>query len=318
MAAVGRADARAAREYFRTGRHGSILGDPGTAFTWAGGLLADAWPAAPGEDEYSRMRTSAVETLVIGGSLDFATPPQVATRELMPYLPNGHQVVLQGFGHTTDFWNQQREAGNRLVNAFLDSGRVDDSRYVPQRIDFSPTVGQTTIAKIIAGAMAGLGLLTVLSLAWMPLRVRRRGRFGRRAGVVVRSLYAVVLGLGGWLLGALIVLTAMPGVPLDDQLLAVLAVGVPVALAGYWGWVNGDRTAGSRRAGLAASAAGALAGAWLGFHAAAGLLALVTALAGAVAGANLALLLLDLSPGRRASIGNRIGNPADGAEPAGA
>ena len=35
-----------------------------------------------------------METLLIGGELDFATPPQKATRELLPHLPNGHEVVL--------------------------------------------------------------------------------------------------------------------------------------------------------------------------------------------------------------------------------
>src|SRR5207248_581210 len=154
---------------------------PATAFVWGGGRLTDAWPAAPNEGEYSRMRTSNVETLVIGGSLDVATPPQAATTELMPYLPNGHQVVLQGFGHTTDFWNGQREAGNRLIDTFLDSGRVDASLYEPRHVDFTPGVTQTLLAKIIAGAMIGLALLAVLSLLWMPLRVHRRGRFGRKA-----------------------------------------------------------------------------------------------------------------------------------------
>ena len=53
---------------------------PATTFAWGGGRLADAWPAAPDENEYSRVRTSKVETLLIGGALDFATPPQVATQ----------------------------------------------------------------------------------------------------------------------------------------------------------------------------------------------------------------------------------------------
>ena len=39
-----------------------------------------------------------METLLISGALDSATPPQVATKELLPYLPNGHQVVLPAFG----------------------------------------------------------------------------------------------------------------------------------------------------------------------------------------------------------------------------
>ena len=53
------------------------------------------------------MQDSNVETLLIGGALDFATPPQDATRELLPHLPNGHQVVLPDFGHTDDFWSYQ-------------------------------------------------------------------------------------------------------------------------------------------------------------------------------------------------------------------
>ena len=93
MAALGRADVGAAERYFSSGQH-----HPGTDFIWGGGKLVDAWPAAPGEDEYSRVRTSKAETLLIGGALDFATPPQAATKELLPHLPNGHQVVLPGLG----------------------------------------------------------------------------------------------------------------------------------------------------------------------------------------------------------------------------
>ncbi len=55
----------------------------------------------PGRERIRPVRDSDVETLVIGGKLDFATPPQWATRELLPHLPNGHEVVLDDFGHTT-------------------------------------------------------------------------------------------------------------------------------------------------------------------------------------------------------------------------
>ena len=50
--------------------------------------------------------------------------------------------------------------------------------------------------------------------------------------------------------------------------------------------------------GLAGATAGALVGAWLGFHATAGLLAVVTTIVGAAVGANLTLLLLDIARGR--------------------
>ena len=59
-------------------------------------------------------------------------------------------------------------------------------------------------------------------------------------------MYPVVLGLGGWFLGVLIVLTTMPGVPLDDELLAVLSVGVPIGLGIYFAWVDRDWSAATR------------------------------------------------------------------------
>jgi pimeloyl-ACP methyl ester carboxylesterase len=296
-AAAARSDADAAREYFATAEQGPgpNLARDATAFSWGGGRLVDAWPAAPDEDEYSRVRTSNVETLLISGELDFSTPPQVAEKQLLPYLPNGHQVVLPGIGHTLSFWNDQPEAGTHLVNTFLSSGRVDDSRYEPQTVDFTPDVSFPTLAKGIAGAMVGLSLLTVLSLLGLARRVHNRGRIGRKASATVRSLYAVVLGLGGWFLGVLVAITTMPSLPLDDALLNVLAVGVPVGLGIYLAWVDREWPARNKVAGLVAAFAGAFAGTWLGVHAADDLLALVTGIAGAVAGANLLLILLDMS-----------------------
>jgi pimeloyl-ACP methyl ester carboxylesterase len=316
-AAAAMLDAQAAPDYFASGGQepSSNLGYAATAFGWGGGRLGDAWPAPLDEGAYRRVRTSEVETLLIGGALDVATPPQVATRELLPHLPNGDQVVLDGFGHSLDFWTYQPEASSRLINTFFDSGRVDDSLYEPQRVDFTPEVTQTALAKSIAGSMVGLALLTVLSLLWLPWRVRRRGRFGRKAAATMRSLYPIVLGLGGWFLGVLIVITTMTGVPLGHELLAVLAVGMPVGLGIYWAWVDRDWPARSKGAGSAAAAAGALGGAWLGFHAATDLLALVTAIVGAIAAANLALILLDMSTAR--SAGDRVApEPTIDARPA--
>jgi hypothetical protein len=135
----------------------------------------------------------------------------------------------------------------------------------------------------------------VLSLLGMARRVRTQGRIGPESAALLRSVYPLVLGLGGWCLGALIVLTIMPGVRIDNELLVVLSVGVPIGLGTYWAWVHRAFSARSKRVGIAAAAAGSLAGAWLGFQAADGLLALLTAIIGAVAGANLALLVLDMA-----------------------
>src|SRR6185437_1548821 len=59
-ASFGRADDKVARRYFAAGGHDvdANLGDAATAFVWGGGELADAWPAAPDEDLYSRVRPS--------------------------------------------------------------------------------------------------------------------------------------------------------------------------------------------------------------------------------------------------------------------
>jgi pimeloyl-ACP methyl ester carboxylesterase len=294
-------DAQAAKRYFSSGRQESRsnLGRAATTFGWGGGRLSDAWPASPDEHKYSRVRTSNVETLLVSGQLDITTPP-VATKKLLPYLPNGEEVVLPGFAHSLDFWTYQPEASTRLLNSFYESGRVDDSLYEPQRVDFTPEVTQTALAKGIAGTMVGLALLTVLSLLWMPLRVHNRGRFGRKASATLRSLYAIVLGLGGWFLGVLIAISTLPGFPIGSALLALLAVGLPVGLGIYWAWVHRDWPSRTKITGFAAAAGGALVGAWLGFHAAGDLLALVTAIAGAVAGANLTLILLDMSRARSA------------------
>ncbi len=291
---VWRADAY----YAAAGHEGSILGNPVTDYPWGGGRLGKAWPGNPDDAEYSRVRTSTVETLLVSGELDAATPPQVARNELLPYLPNGHEVVLAGFGHTPTFWNIQPEAASRLINTFFDSGQVDASLYTPVSIDFTPEVTNTDFGKRLAGAMVGLALLGVVSLAWMARRVHQRRGFGRKSSALLRSLYPVVLGIGGWFLGALIVMTALLGVPVDDQLVVVLSVSLPIGLGIYWAWVHSDWSGATRRAGLACALGGALIAGWLGFNAIAGPLALVTTIVGAALGANLTLILFDMSRDR--------------------
>jgi pimeloyl-ACP methyl ester carboxylesterase len=298
VAAVGRTDAAAARRFFAAGAdRGSVIGSPGTDLIWAGGRLVDAWPANPDENEYTHVRDSKVETLLVGSTLDFATPPQWATRDLLPHLPNGHQVVIRNIGHTDDFWAYQPKASSHLINTYLDSGRVDTSLYTNKPVDFTPSMSQGSIAKITLGAMLAFSALTVLSLLWLLLR---RRPFGRKASATLRSLYALLLGLGGWFVGVLIVLTALPTVPLQDELLGSLSIGVPIGLAIYFAWVHRDWSARTKAIGFAAAAGSALVGAWLGFNvtsAAFGLLAPLFGIVGAVVGANLTVLTLDIAWG---------------------
>jgi pimeloyl-ACP methyl ester carboxylesterase len=303
FASTGRADAVYARRFFAThADRGSVIGSPGGDFVMAGGRLFDSWPASPDENQYTRVRDSKVETLLIGGALDLATPPQNATRELLPHLTNGHEVVLPEMGHTDDFWATQIPAGNRLINTYLDSGRVDTSLYKRVPVDFTPELSHGTTAEIVLASMLGLAALMVLSLVYMALRVRWRGPFGRKSSVALRAVYPLVLGLGGLLFGVLIVLTTNAGVALTDELVVSLSVGLPVGLGVYLAWVNRDSST-PTNTGLALAAGSALLGAWLGFNvtsAGFGFLAPFVAIVGATVGANLALLALDIVWDRQA------------------
>jgi pimeloyl-ACP methyl ester carboxylesterase len=297
LAATAHLDASQAEEYFSSpdADTGSILGNPGAHFVWGGGRLVEAWPDAPGDDDYTEVRSSNVETLLIGGTLDFATPPQWARDDLLPHLPNGHQVVLAELGHTTDFWSYRPDASTRLVTAFLDDGRVDDSGYGHRPMEFSTEVTQTALGKGFLGAMIGFSLLTLISLVWLPLRVRKRGAIGSKASAALRSVYPLVLGLGGWFGAVLIVMTAWPTLPLDNEVMAVLSIGLPIGLGIFWAWVHRDWTREAKRFEVVAAIGAALLGAWLGFHSATGLLALITAIVGAGVAANLTLIMRDIS-----------------------
>jgi pimeloyl-ACP methyl ester carboxylesterase len=298
-AAAGRVDAEAAAEYFAAdGRNPESIADAGTTFSWGDGRLVDAWPASADEDDYRSVRDSEVETLLVGGTLDFAIPPQVATKELLPHLPNGQQVVIPRIGHTADFWSYQPNASSRLINTYFATGEVDDSLYRTPAVDFTPQPAHGVLAKGTAATMVALSLLVTLSLLLMARRVRRRGGFGRVSSALLRSVYPVVLGLGGWFLAVLIVITTMPGTPIDDRLLTVTSVGLPIALGVYCAWVQRDWTGKRKTAGLSISVLGALAGAWFGVTSAPGLIALFTGIGGAIAVANLALIIFDMTRAR--------------------
>jgi hypothetical protein len=143
--------------------------------------------------------------------------------------------------------------------------------------------------------MLGLAALTVFLLLWLPLRLRRRGSFGPVASGALRSASPLLFGLGGWFTGVLVVLMALPAVPITDELLVALSAGLPTGLGIYYAWTNRDWSAQTKAMGFAAAAGGALVGAWLGFNVTSGPFAPFLAIAGAAVGANLTVLALDIA-----------------------
>ena len=304
FASIGMADAQPVERYFSSGAdRGSIIGNPLGEFLWGAGGLVHAWPANPGENQYTSVQNSSVPTLLIGGTLDFETPAQNATKELLPHLSNGHQVILSGLGHVDDFFSYEPRASTQLLTTFYATGQVDTSRYTPNVVSFATSPTQAAIAKDLLAFMIGFALLAVIWLVILAIRVRRRGGTGRKTGAWIRSAGPIVFGLGGWFLGALLVLRFWPNVPLEDQLLAVVSVAVPVWLGVYAGWVRTDTPKAMRAKGIGAAGVGAVVGAALGYHVTSGLIALITTIIGAAVVSNLSLLVLDIWTERAASRG---------------
>ena len=291
FASFGMIDAKAAERYYAAGGdHGSILRNTSAEMLWGGPRgFYTVWPSSPDTDEYQTVRPSQVETLLVSGTVDFSTPAELATGELLPSLPNGHQVTLAELGHTADFW-AETEASTRLLTAFFDRGEVDGSLFERRPVDFEVgAVSMPAIAKIMLGAVAAGAALALLLLAGMAVRVRRRGGLGRRTGVWLRFLTPLPLGFGAWCLAVFGLWALWPRLFVGDALVVILPVALAVGLGTYLAWVRRDRP---RRLGFAVALAGALLGAMLGFSAAAGPLALLTTIVGAAAVANLALLPL--------------------------
>lgn len=313
LPATGQIDDEAATAYYaHGGDQGSILGNPFTDSLWGGGGLIKAWPHSPEVDQYRQLRPTSVDTLLISGDVDFATPAQFATTELLPTLEHGHQVILRSLGHTDDTWNYEKPAFDRLVNTFFDTGRVDRSGYPTRATDFDAPPSQTMIAKIVLTALVGVAALMPIILLLVALRLRRRGNVGGKTGVAVRALYAPLLGLGGLSTGVLLLLTAWPSASLASGPVTILCVGVPVALAVYCGWVQRTWPRATRLAGLAAAAAGAAVGGWLGLHVIDGSLSMFIAIVGAVLGANLAVISHDLARPARTATAERMAGGAAG------
>jgi len=124
---------------------GSIIGSPVSKQDW-GSFKKGGWPIKPIPKEYRGLQYSDVETLLINGSVDFATPVESA-KELLSYLRNGKLVVLAEIGHVSDVENIQPEAYQHLVERFYLEGMVDDSKFAYQPMNFTPSETFQDIAK---------------------------------------------------------------------------------------------------------------------------------------------------------------------------
>ena len=150
--------------------HDSILGSPFSLFDWSMGVR---WPVNFIPKEYLKVQPTNVETLLISGSIDFSTPPQFATEELLPHLRNGKQVILKDFGHTETFWNSQPQARVHMLKTFFSTGEVDSSLYIYQPVNFDAGLGWPGLAKLLLGSVLAVIVLLVAVVWFVARRVRR-------------------------------------------------------------------------------------------------------------------------------------------------
>ncbi len=149
----------------------SIIGAPRS-------LMMSAWQEWPLHrlpDEYCRVHASDVETLLVSGNIDFFTPAEYATDELLPALSNGQQVILSEFGHTSDVYFLQPKATRHLLNTFFATGEVDDSLFTPNTVNFKAKMGFPLMAKLIVAAIV-LVIILVIAVVWFIVRRGRRRR----------------------------------------------------------------------------------------------------------------------------------------------
>jgi pimeloyl-ACP methyl ester carboxylesterase len=150
---------------------GSILGSGLSLYHSAFG---EGWPIHLIPEKYLLPQSTDVETLLVSGSIDFSTPPQFATEELLPYLNSGKQVILKDFGHTETFWNRQGEARTRLLTTFFSTGQVDDSLYTYEQVDFDQGPGWPALAKRYLSTVLTSFLLLVALVRVVVRRIQRR------------------------------------------------------------------------------------------------------------------------------------------------
>ncbi|MBN2348092.1 MAG: alpha/beta fold hydrolase [Bacteroidales bacterium] len=121
------------------------IGAPMSMLTWGGfGIL----PIKMIDEEYRKPRISLTETLMISGNLDNTNPSEIAREKLLPWLPNGKQIILKDMSHCGDLMWLQRDAYKHMVLRYFDEGIVDTSLFRHDPVSFEPKKSFNKMAKV--------------------------------------------------------------------------------------------------------------------------------------------------------------------------
>ncbi len=158
------ADYDSTRDYAADGSPSQFpLGSPMNRLLWST-LRYGRWPMKMLPEEYRKLQPSDIETLLLSGSLDFSTPAEHATNDLLPYLSRGTQVILSECGHVGDVVYLNPENVRRMLTSFYQTGVVDTSLNTYKPMDFSVGWGFPELAKIGVATLAALATGLVVGI----------------------------------------------------------------------------------------------------------------------------------------------------------
>ena len=155
----------------------SILGSPYGLGVWS---TAWAWPVKLIPAELRQVHPSDVETLILNGSVDVASPAERATEELLPYLSKGQQVIVAEMSHFDLPATNQPQAMEHLVTSFYDTGVGDNSLYTYAPIDFGVSWGYPVLARLLLGLVLLL-IAAMVMTTWLVVRWVQRRKTGQAA-----------------------------------------------------------------------------------------------------------------------------------------
>ncbi len=177
------ADFDSSRDYRRDAElPGMPLGSPMNALSW-GPLTYCRWPTQRLPEEFRKPRQSDVETLLLSGNLDFSTPAEYATMDLLPCLTRGRQVILSECGHINDVWHVTPGNTQLILTSFYRTGVPNLSLNSNVRMVFRVAWGFPSIAKVAMGIIALL-ILALAALVFFLFRRYRRPSRDRQTGLL--------------------------------------------------------------------------------------------------------------------------------------
>ncbi len=99
------------------------------------------------DPDYRKIKLCNTETLMVGGNLDITCPPDLTIKELLPYMPNGNQVILTNMSHVGDLIYLQYDAFKNMARRYYDEGVIDTSEFKNDPVDFNTKRSFNKMAK---------------------------------------------------------------------------------------------------------------------------------------------------------------------------